>query len=70
MGGNGNGTPDSTLSFPGAYGASDYASNVGQFTPEEFYFVAGPLSILANPDQAPGGTAGVTGSAGGGVDIV
>ena len=70
MVGNGNGTPDSTLAFPGAYGASDYASDVRQFTPEEFYFVGGPLSNLANPDQTPGGTAGVTVGAGGGVDTV
>lgn len=61
MGGSGTGTPDGSLSFPGAYDASSYPVNAYNFQPEEFKFVGGPLSSLANLDQNPGGSAGVTG---------
>lgn len=64
MGGTGTGTPDGTLSFPGAYDASSYPVNAYNFQPEEFKFVGGPLSSLANPDQNPGGSAGVAGGSG------
>lgn len=68
IGGSASGTPSSTIQFPAGYTADDpsFKQDVyGQNIDTSFIFPAGPLSNLANANQAPGGTAGVAGGPGG-----
>lgn len=66
IGGSGSGTPDATVSFPGAYNADDKGILVNVYGMTAAYvFPGGPLSNLADSNQDPG--AGLaTGSSGGG----